>query len=614
MSFYDEASWLLIPEGIEEDIVFAQKPTNGLGDLTFTRASDATRTNSAGVIERTPWNLFQSSEMFSNAIWSKVNSTIGVDTALAPNGTQTGDRLFETAISGNHGFFQELNLLTGRSYTLSCYVKRGNRDFCGLQLYFNATSGAIAFFNLATGALVYEFAEGAGYSVTSSSIQNVGGDWFRISAVFTTGLNLTYPGLIVASTQWATGTSYDNPYTGDVTKYIDTWGAQLVEGTDAKPYFATTNRQDVPRLDYRNADGSLNSCPRLLLEPQRTNSIRNSSMVGAVAGSPGTIPTNWSGGGFANLTQTIVGLGTENGLQYIDFRFNGTAVGTTVRIFSETGTQITASNGQTWSSSVYIKRISGTFDSCAIGHALRGTGGTGLGVQTATVSVTTSLARYATTQTVNNASTLSVQPLVDFNVTSGATYDFTIRIAAPQMELGAYATTFIPTTTAAVTRLADLASKTGVSSLIGQTEGTLYAEINISTKTAGSNGNQVIDVSANADTKIFIRRQDGSSLFQVRLRVGGVNVVDRQLINIPAGVAKIAFGYKSGDNNIYVNGVSVLTGAGLTNTFTIVNLLNILDLGHLSGSTNSQIDDRIAQAALFPTRLTNAQLAQLTTL
>ena len=49
--FYDDASWLLIPEGIEEDIVFAQKPTNGTGDLTFTRASDATRTNSAGVIE-----------------------------------------------------------------------------------------------------------------------------------------------------------------------------------------------------------------------------------------------------------------------------------------------------------------------------------------------------------------------------------------------------------------------------------------------------------------------------------------------------------------------------------------------------------------------------------
>jgi hypothetical protein len=182
------------------------------------------------------------------------------------------------------------------------------------------------------------------------------------------------------------------------------------------------------------------------------------------------------------------------------------------------------------------------------------------------------------------------------------------------MELGAYATTWVPTTTAAVTRIADTASKTGVSSIIGQTEGTLFAEINISTKTAGSNGNQVIDVSANADTKIFIRRQDGSSLFQVRLRVGGVNVVDRQLINIPAGVAKIAFGYKSGDNNIYVNGVSVLTGAGLTNTFTIVNLLNILDLGHLSGSTNSQIDDRIAQAALFPVRLDNTTLAALTTL
>ncbi len=46
MSFYDDASWLLIPSGIEEDVVFAQKPTSGLGDLTFTRASDATYTDS----------------------------------------------------------------------------------------------------------------------------------------------------------------------------------------------------------------------------------------------------------------------------------------------------------------------------------------------------------------------------------------------------------------------------------------------------------------------------------------------------------------------------------------------------------------------------------------
>ncbi len=68
---------------------------------------------------------------------------------------------------------------------------------------------------------------------------------------------------------------------------------------------STTNRQDVPRIDFRNADGTLSSCGRLLLEPQRTNSIRNSSMVGAVAGSPGTLPTNWTRQNSSGLTQGV---------------------------------------------------------------------------------------------------------------------------------------------------------------------------------------------------------------------------------------------------------------------------------------------------------------------
>jgi hypothetical protein len=591
MSFYDEASWLLIPEGIEEDIVFAQKPTSGLGDLAFTRASDATRTNSAGVIERTPWNFFQDSEMFSTANWGKLNSSVSANTTTAPNGTLTADTLVENTANSTHIALQiTAGQISGNTYTASIYAKAAGRSWIGL--FNNAGGTGNAFFDLSNGTV--------GTVLTGSAqIQSVGNGWYRCSITFVP----TTTGTFNIQVRIA---SADNvpTYTGNGTSGIFIWGAQIVEGTDAKPYFATTNRQDVPRLDYRNADGSLNSCPRLLLEPQRTNSIRNSSMVGAVAGSPGTIPTNWSGGGFANLTQTIVGLGTENGLQYIDFRFNGTAVGTTVRIFSETGTQITASNGQTWSSSVYIKRISGTFDSCAIGHALRGTGGTGLGVQTATVSVTTSLARYATTQTVNNASTLSVQPLVDFNVTSGAAYDFTIRIAAPQMELGAYATTFIPTTTAAVTRLADVATRSSASALIGQTEGTLFIDCNLS---AIATERRLLTISNGTETQRIIIWTLGSLLY-----VSLNNFISINLGNFPLGTTKLAFGYTiSGGSTSY--SVKVNNNALVTGTSAVApSPLNTINLG-CSTTGALTLSDGVNQAALFTTRLTNAQLAQLTT-
>jgi hypothetical protein len=62
----------------------------------------------------------------------------------------------------------------------------------------------------------------------------------------------------------------------------------------------------------------------------------------------------------AGLARTVVGLGTENGLQYIDLRFSGTAASTVISIWFETLNQITASNGQTWTNSIYAKLISGS--------------------------------------------------------------------------------------------------------------------------------------------------------------------------------------------------------------------------------------------------------------
>jgi len=307
MSFYDDASWLLIPEGIEEDIVFAQKPTNGTGDLTFTRASDATRTNSAGVIERTPWNLVTFSEEFSNAAWTKTAGiTVVPNSITAPNGTLTADTF--TSVDTFPRVVQNATIQANQSYRISVYAKAGSAYIFSTFVSVNSVSLVSVTFNLSTGIVT-----------GSGTMQAVGGGWYLCSTTFTVGASTAIPDIrFFNHSQGVTGG-------WSVNNFIYGWGAQLVEGTDAKPYFATTNRQDVPRLDYRNADGSVSTCPRLLLEPQRTNSIRNSTMVGAVAGNPGTLPTNWNVSGAVGLTRTIVGVGTELGLQYVDFRFNGTA-------------------------------------------------------------------------------------------------------------------------------------------------------------------------------------------------------------------------------------------------------------------------------------------------
>jgi hypothetical protein len=585
----NDASWVLIPEGIEEDIVYAQKSTNGLGDLTFTRASDATRTNSAGVIERTPWNLLTSSEMFTDATWTKRNGTISANVVNAPNGTLTADKIVEAATTGFHSILQSNTSRLGVAYTFSVYLKAAERTWA--LVWFDAEIAG-AYVNLSTGEL------GTVSAGVTASVTSVGDGWYRcvISKNIVTGAN------VAVYTATSNGGA---SYVGNGTSGLFAWGAQLVEGTDAKPYFATTNRQDVPRLDYRNADGSLSTCPRLLLEPQRTNSIRNSTMVGAVAGSPGTLPTNWgvtSGG----LTQTIVGVGTEDGLPYIDVRLNGTATGTAAQISSEGVAQIVAAQGQVWANSIYAKVISAPNPPLSYDISFReGDSGSNL-IATGTVPFTPTsvLTRFSATRTLTGAATTRIQPRIQINLTNGAAYDFTIRIAAPQMELGATASTFIPTTTAAVTRLADFANKTGVSDLIGQTEGTFYTDLQISQTTTRA----IFSLDIGTTTNYIAATTNTTNQVRVAIAQAGsaTNVITSSALTL--GRHKLAIAYKSGDYALYIDGVQA--GTSSSTNFPIGVLSQII----LASSGYGQLSDGYAQAALFPTRLTNAQLAQLTTL
>jgi hypothetical protein len=49
--FYDLASLVVVPSGVKAQKVYAQKPMTTDGQLTFSRASTATRVNASGLIE-----------------------------------------------------------------------------------------------------------------------------------------------------------------------------------------------------------------------------------------------------------------------------------------------------------------------------------------------------------------------------------------------------------------------------------------------------------------------------------------------------------------------------------------------------------------------------------
>ena len=94
--------------------------------------------------------------------------------------------------------------------------------------------------------------------------------------------------------------------------------------------------------------------PACTLEPPSTNSIRNNTMVGAVAGTPGTLPTNW-GGSLATVNGiaiNVVGSGYEAGIPYAALAIgDGSRVlMTTIELAAETIAALVDVPGQSRSS------------------------------------------------------------------------------------------------------------------------------------------------------------------------------------------------------------------------------------------------------------------------
>jgi hypothetical protein len=373
---------------------------------------------------------------------------------------------------------------------------------------------------------------------------------------------------------------------------------------------------NVPRIDYFGGQASL------LVEPSGINSIRNNSMVGAVAGSlpgsPGTLPMNWAES-LNGLVRQSVALGTENGVSYIDIRYSGTATGGSCAVLFETATQIVASTGQTWSNSVYLKIIAQPNPPIAyrLGMWEYNTSGTVFGgsFATAVVPTTTSLQRFTQTRALTGATTDRVRPLFDVSMTSGQTYDFTIRIGYPQMEQSSVATSVIPTTTGSVTRNADVISLTNVAGLIGQTAGTIYCEF-------AYFGQPVI-----RSGPIYLR-QAGTTGISINFAPSdfpaGISFISRNsvgsdaLIIVPGALQigtyyKIAVGYDAGGtaaggsqaNGVvaYVNGVQTAIG-----TFRVPDAAGLTEFrmyGANAGTDAEAFNGRIRAAEIYPTRLPN---------
>jgi hypothetical protein len=169
-----------------------------------------------------------------------------------------------------------------------------------------------------------------------------------------------------------------------------------------------------------------------------------------------------------------------------------------------------------------------------------------------------------------------------------------------QLEASSVPTSYIPTAASPVTRGAETISKTGVSSLIGQTEGTIYAEVVLSNNSAGS-----IFLLDNGSTSTFLNIvRNTAQNIQVTLRNGGGTIATIITSSALAnGVHKIALSYTNGAYSLYINGSPAGTSTNSTDYPASLTRASISTSDY--GAPYFPRNDRIRAVELYPTRLPN---------
>ena len=223
------------------------------------------------------------------------------------------------------------------------------------------------------------------------------------------------------------------------------------------------------------------------------------------------------------------------------------------------------------------------------------------------ITLTANWVRYSRAESSVTSGSQTVQIGNRGTVTAGNSVS--VDLWGAQAESGSVATSYIPTTTGSVTRNADVISLTGVAGLIGQTEGTIYAEVDIrsfnnvgffATISDGTASN-LLGIYKFTDGKIYF---DRISATQSATTTAGSSAT----YTAPT-ILKIAIGYKSGETLMYINGVAATAQQTATFTFGTLTKVNIGS----SRSDGTILNDRIRAVALYTTRLTDAELATLTT-
>jgi len=415
----------------------------------------------------------------------------------------------------------------------------------------------------------------------------------------TSGIKIDYPSLSMdfiadADGRYTlNGTAYN-----DLPAFLSATGGTFARNSVATYYDSTGTLQTAaanqPRFDH---DPVTLQPKGILIEESRMNYVVNSEFQGA---SVGVSPTNITiTGGGPGVSASVTAVGILNGEKYLEVTFSGTnSSGSSIFPNIALASNVPAVQGQTWTQRVHTISHTGTGPGFSMEMAELTSSNGGLNYYYSPL-VSNTYQRH--TRTLMNANCAKIRFLILATVPAGQSINRVLRISVPQLEQGAFPTSYIPTTSAAVTRDKDVLSVPHTS-WFDTNQGSWYAQAHASPNPG--NG-RIIGTNVGATNFIGWSNTTGSTVESWN----GTNNLTA-LVSPAASsttTAKLALSYNntSPARSLVANGGSVSTSA------TSVTTGSTVFLGSTNG-INSLLNSTISNVKYYPARISDTQLQLLT--
>jgi hypothetical protein len=562
--------------------------------ITFSRTSSATYFDAGGVLRTIGYNLLLASENFQS--WAKSGVTITSDATLAPDGSMNGDLITSTASTGRPE--QTVTIPSGATLTFSIHIKGGSLGWARLRFSGNSEIAA-CWLNLST------LAAGQNNSTASMTITNLKATaepngWVRCSATIATA---GFTSLVVAG--YAVNSNNANGSIGDA---YHLFGGQLETGSVVNTYSpTTTSASGGPRFDH----DPVTLQPRgLLVEEARTNMLSRSE----------EFDQSWAKG---EATITANAINGPTGTLVAD-KMVESATASVFHYLNNWASKPTTSAQYTFSIWVQDagRQVQVTVDADGSnGAVMRFNPATGVvtanaavyGSFTAASGTVTNAAggwyRVAITATSGTEATIRGQVSLHNGTAGTYTGNGTsgVFLFGAQLEAGSFATSYIPTTTAAATRSADNPNITTVSPWYNQAEGTAQIEVELPFQAV----NPITAVSFGMSDGTF-----GNSVYLSNTNNGDyLSVASGSVTQATAGVGttlpgvkKIAGAYKLNDFAYSRAGGAVVTDT----SGTVPPAATAAAVGKAPWGTSNYLNGYIRRVRYWPVRKPNAELQSLT--